>query len=121
MVTSEPPVVNRDVAAYPGSLASLTPERGDLYIVRMKKVTASEARRQWFRLLDEAAQGEVIVVQRKGRRIVLRREDVGKAKASAARPGYRRLLRVPRVDQADRWSWEWKAEGSLARRQAPGR
>jgi hypothetical protein len=52
----------------------LMPEtRVELYIVRMKKVTASEARRQWFRLLDEAAQGEVIVVQRNGRRLVLRR------------------------------------------------
>jgi len=90
----------------------------DLYVVRMKNVTASEARRQWFRLLDEAAQGEVIVVQRKGRRLVLRREDVGKAKAASPIPGYRRLLRVPRVDQADRWSWEWTPEGGLARRAA---
>jgi hypothetical protein len=87
----------------------------------MKKVTASEARRLWFRLLDEAAQGEVIVVQRKGRRLVLRREEVGRAKAASTRPAYRRLLRVPRVDQADRWSWEWKAEGRLASRRAPAR
>ncbi|MGH2625829.1 MAG: hypothetical protein ACRDHY_04170 [Anaerolineales bacterium] len=87
----------------------------------MKEVTASEARRQWFRLLDEAAQGEVIVVQRKGRRLVLRREDVGKADASAARPAYRRLLRVPRADQADRWSWVWKAERGLVPRRARSR
>ena len=87
----------------------------------MKKITASEARRQWFRLLDEAAQGEVIVVQRKGRRLVLRREEVGKAKAASPGRGYRRLLRVPRVDQADRWSWEWKPEGGLAPRRAPAR
>ena len=40
----------------------------------MKKVTASEARKRWFRLLDDAASGEVIVVERKGRRLVLRRE-----------------------------------------------
>ena len=93
----------------------------DLYIVRMKNVTASEARRQWFRLLDEAAQGEVIVVQRKGRRLVLRREDVGKAKAASPAPVYRRLLRVPRVDQADRWSWEWTPEGDLAPRRAAAR
>jgi len=92
-----------------------------LYIVRMKTLTASEARRQWFRLLDEAAQGEVIVLQRKGRRLVLRREDAGKAKATSRDPGYRRLLRVPRVDQADRWSWEWRPEGGLAHRRAPAR
>jgi hypothetical protein len=87
----------------------------------MKKVTASEARRQWFRLLDEVVQGEVVVVQRKGRRLVLRREDVGKGKVAAPGPRYRRLLRVPRVDQADRWSWEWKPEGGLTPRRAPAR
>ena len=87
----------------------------------MKEVTASEARRQWFRLLDEAAQGEVIVVQRKGRRLVLRREDMGKARAASPAPKYRRLLRVPHVDQADRWSWEWKGKGALAPRRAPVR
>ncbi len=87
----------------------------------MKKVTASEARRQWFRLLDDAAQGEVIVVLRKGRRIVLRREDVGRATALSPASRYRRLLRVPRADEADRWSWEWKAEGRLTARRAPAR
>jgi len=87
----------------------------------MKKVTASEARRQWFRLLDEAAQGEVIVLQRRGRRLVLRREEVGKTKALRPDRGYRRLLRVPRIDQADRWSWEWQAAGGLASRRTPGR
>jgi antitoxin (DNA-binding transcriptional repressor) of toxin-antitoxin stability system len=30
----------------------------------MKQVTASEARKNWFRLLDEALDGEVIAVQR---------------------------------------------------------
>ena len=100
----------------------MTPEWSDLYIVRMKKVTASEARRQWFRLLDEAAQGEVIVVQRKGRRLVLRREEVGKGKPAAALgPKYRRLLQVPGVDEADRWSWEWKPEGGLTPRRVRAR
>jgi antitoxin (DNA-binding transcriptional repressor) of toxin-antitoxin stability system len=87
----------------------------------MKKVTASEARRHWFRLLDEAAQGEVIVVQRNGRRLVLRREDSGKATAASKRPAYRRLLRVPRADEADRWSWQWKGSGRLVPRRASAR
>jgi antitoxin (DNA-binding transcriptional repressor) of toxin-antitoxin stability system len=87
----------------------------------MEQVTASEARRQWFRLLDEAAQGEIVVVHRKGRRLVLRREETDKAKRTSMRPAYRRLLRVPRVDQADRWSWEWSSEGRLASRRAPAR
>ena len=100
---------------------SVDPDRHHLYFVRMKKVTASEARRQWFRLLDEAAQGEVIVVQRKGRRLVLRCEDVGQARTVSRGPAYRRLLRVPRVDQADRWSWGWTPERGLVSRRAPAR
>jgi hypothetical protein len=41
----------------------------------MKRVTATEARKQWFRLLDEVAAGEVVVLERKGRQLVLRCED----------------------------------------------
>jgi antitoxin (DNA-binding transcriptional repressor) of toxin-antitoxin stability system len=87
----------------------------------MKKVTASEARRHWFRLLDEAVQGEVIVVQRHGHRLVLRREDIGKVSAASKRPAYRRLLRVPHAEQADRWAWDWKGEGRLTPRRASAR
>ena len=88
----------------------------------MKKVTASEARKHWFRLLDEAAQGEVIVVQRKGRRVVLRREELNDAGDATAHPEYQRLLRVPGADEADRWSWEWRNPGrGLVSRRAPAR
>ena len=92
-----------------------------MYIVRMKMLTASEARRQWFRLLDEAAQGEIIVFQRKGRRLVLRREDAEPTEAPARDVKYRRLLRVPRLHQADRWSWEWRPERGLVPRRTPAR
>lgn len=73
----------------------------------MKHVTASEARRNWFRLLDEIAQGEVVVLERNGRRIVLRSED-DDSSAAAAIPDYRQWLQVPDAEEADRWSWEWK-------------
>jgi antitoxin (DNA-binding transcriptional repressor) of toxin-antitoxin stability system len=84
----------------------------------MKKVTASEARKQWFRLLDEAAQGEVIVVHRKGHRVVLRREELDDAGTDATHPAYRKLLRAPDADAADQWSWEWRgpARGLTSRR-----
>jgi hypothetical protein len=33
---------------------------------------------------------------------------------------YKKLLRVPKADEADRWSWDWKgpARGLVARRRA---
>ena len=84
-----------------------------MYVVHMKRVTASEARRHWFRLLDDVASGEVVVLDRKGKRLVLRREDGGRARASSTASAYRRLLRVRDADQADRWTWDWKGDGNL--------
>jgi hypothetical protein len=83
-----------------------------LYIVHMRRVTASEARRNWFRLLDEVAQGAVICIERGGRRIVLRREsDVAEG---PRRPDYTQLLQVPGLEEADRWGWTWSdANGEL--------
>lgn len=75
-----------------------------MYVVHVKHVTASEARRNWFRLLDEIAQGEVVVLERNGRRIVLRSEDDISAEA---KPDYRQLLQVADTEDADRWGWEW--------------
>jgi antitoxin (DNA-binding transcriptional repressor) of toxin-antitoxin stability system len=87
----------------------------------MRKVTATEARKRWFRLLDEAAEGEVIVLQRRGRRLVLRREEAVKSRGAKSHPDYRRLLRVPRVDEADRWSWVWSANRALRLTRRSGR
>jgi len=74
-----------------------------LYIVRMKRVTASEARKNWFRLLDEVAAGAVVCIERGGRRIVLRREP----EATGVRefPDYTGLLRIPNIEDAHRWGW----------------
>jgi antitoxin (DNA-binding transcriptional repressor) of toxin-antitoxin stability system len=77
----------------------------------MKNVKASEARKHWFRLLDEALRGEVIIVQRKGRRVVLRREELNERAIGADTRRYKKLLRVPKADEADRWSWQWKGPG----------
>ncbi|MGH2395896.1 MAG: hypothetical protein ACRDFW_02690 [bacterium] len=84
-------------------------------------MNASEARKQWFRLLDEALRGEVIVVQRKGRRLVLRREELKDAGDRAGARQYKRLLRAPGADEADRWSWEWRGpeRGLVSRRRRP--
>ena len=52
----------------------LTVRATQLYIVRMKHVTASEARKSWFKLLDEAARGEIIAIQRNDKKLILRLE-----------------------------------------------
>ena len=74
----------------------------------MKRVTASEARRNWFRLLDEVAQGAVVCIERGGRRIILQREPERDEETKP--PDYSSLLRVPELDRADEWSWSWSEE-----------
>jgi thiamine kinase-like enzyme len=87
-----------------------------LYIVHVKNVKASEARKHWFRLLDEALRGEVIAVERKGQRVVLRREEPSVSRSAKATQEYKKLLKVPRADEADRWSWDWRPERRLVPR-----
>lgn len=82
----------------------------DLYVVQVKRVTPSDARRRWFELLDEVAEGEVLVVERKGRRLVMRREEAAR-RAPGPVPNYRDVLRVPNLDEADRWGWVWTGPG----------
>lgn len=73
----------------------------------MKRVTASEARRLWFRLLDEVLEGEVVVITRRGGRIVIRRDDPSGAKRGK-HPDYSRILRISEPDAADSWRWDWR-------------
>ena len=81
-----------------------------MYIVRVRRVTPSDARRRWFELLDAVADGEVLLVERKGQRLIMRRE--GPARRSRARvPDYRDVLGVPDLDEIDRWGWVWTAPG----------
>lgn len=88
-----------------------------LYNVQMKSVTASEARRNWFRLLDEVLEGEVVVLERKGRRIVLRCEKRRRGAKRKKIPDYRKILGSENVDEADRWGWEWLPDtGALSPR-----
>ncbi|MGH7475487.1 MAG: type II toxin-antitoxin system Phd/YefM family antitoxin [Longimicrobiales bacterium] len=76
----------------------------------MKRVTASEARRHWFRLLDEVAAGAVVLIERHGRRLVLRREPRGEGEEA---PDYGRLIQVAEPERADRWGWTVGTEGEL--------
>ncbi|MGZ9260923.1 MAG: hypothetical protein ACXW6V_15720 [Candidatus Binatia bacterium] len=79
----------------------------------MKQVKASEARKHWFQLLDDALRGEVIAVERKGQQVVLRREDPAQPTRNSNELSYKKLLKVPRADEADQWSWDWRPERGL--------
>jgi hypothetical protein len=79
-------------------------------------VTATEARKNWFRLLDEVAGGEVVLIEREGAQVLLKRAEQGEP--SAQIPDYKGLIRVPDVEEADQWGWEWdgSSEGLRPRR-----
>lgn len=79
-----------------------------MYNVRMKRITASEARRNWFRLLDRVLEGEVVAIVRKGARIIIRREPESETEREP--PDYSGIIRVPDADHADDWGWEWEGE-----------
>ena len=86
---------------------------GDVYIVHVKRMGASETRQNWFRILDDVLAGEVVVIERRGRRVVLRAEEPA-AGGEPTAPDYSALIGGP-VDRADEWSWEWSGpEGDLA-------
>jgi antitoxin (DNA-binding transcriptional repressor) of toxin-antitoxin stability system len=79
----------------------------------MKRMTASEVRRRWFSVLDRVAGGEVVAVERNGRLVVLRREEP--RTRAAVPPNYREVIRVPKADEADRWTWKWSAQDRALR------
>jgi len=75
----------------------------------MRSVTASEARKNWFKLLDEVAAGEVVAIRRNGKRIILCAE---KPKKKAV-PVYKRLIGGDDLDNAHKWGWNWSPEKGL--------
>jgi hypothetical protein len=84
-----------------------------MYNVHVKRMSASDTRQNWFRVLDEVLAGEVVVIERKGRRVVLRAEAAGESGAEPSLPDYQSLIQGD-VDRADDWCWEWsEPEGEL--------
>lgn len=90
-----------------------------LYTVHMKRVTATDARKNWFRLLDEVVEGEVVLIEREGARLVLKLAEQGDPLAKI--PDYRELIHGPELEKADQWGWEWDglSEGLQPRRSEP--
>lgn len=75
----------------------------------MKRVTATDARKEWFRLLDDVAAGEVVVIERGGKLLELSRREP--AHGLHEPPDYTDILRVSDADVADVWGWEWEGPG----------
>jgi antitoxin (DNA-binding transcriptional repressor) of toxin-antitoxin stability system len=90
-----------------------------MYTVHMKSLSATEARKRWFRLLDEIVAGEVVVIERGGSLVELRRREARRAPKVV--PDYSDILRVADVDEADRWHWEWQAPGQALEPRSDGR
>lgn len=73
----------------------------------MKSVTPTQARKNWFRLLDEVAAGEIVHIRRGDKLIVLRCETRQPEPAA----DYSKLINGKLLEQADEWGWEWSEEG----------
>ncbi len=76
----------------------------------MIRTTASEARRNWFRLLDEVVAGGEVAIERNGRWVVLRLMEEG-AQVKEPAPDYGDLLWGDDLDRADEWGWTWGEDG----------
>jgi hypothetical protein len=91
-----------------------------MYVVHVKRVTASDARKNWFRLLDEVAEGEVVCIDRGGRRILIQRESPMVREGDP--PPYGDLIQASEADRADEWVWDWEGpESELTLRTAQAR
>ena len=78
----------------------------NVHCTSMKEYSATRARANWFSLLDEVIAGEVVVIERHGRRVVLRREEL----TPTSLPDYSGVLKTDDVDRADDWTWNWDPE-----------
>jgi antitoxin (DNA-binding transcriptional repressor) of toxin-antitoxin stability system len=85
-----------------------------LYIV--KSYTASTARKNIAEVLDLAAGGEAVIINRRGVRFVLRMLP----KSSPTKKHASRIEIVDPAVESGTWSWQWSPDG-LASVAPPGR
>ena len=74
-----------------------------LYAVHVKSVTATQLRKDLFRLLDDVVAGEPVVVERKGRRVELSLAPLSTQEIEEGRPDYSDLVAAAEVQDADLW------------------
>lgn len=82
-----------------------------MYVVRMVRTTATQARKDFFRLLDAVERGEEVVLERKGVRFRLSREDTA-ATSEVSEPRPRVVIRDPAV-LSGQWTWAADEDGQL--------
>ena len=78
----------------------------------MIRTTATEARKNWFQLLDEVVAGEEVMVERRGHQLVLTRRDASSSETQDI-PSYDDLIKASDevLDGLDRQGWEWVGPG----------
>ena len=74
----------------------------------MKRYTAAKARAQLSSLLDDAENGEVVAIERRGVRFTLRSEKRSRKRTSKRTP---KLAAVDRMVLAGEWTWSSGARG----------
>ena len=88
----------------------VAPIHGQVYNVRMFPVSATQARRTFFTLLDAAEAGEVVVVERHGKQFRL----VAEHEAAPLAPDLASPLVI--IDPAlleGQWTWAEASDGAL--------
>jgi antitoxin (DNA-binding transcriptional repressor) of toxin-antitoxin stability system len=74
----------------------------------VKRYTSSELRSRLAEMLDAAEGGEPVVIERRGRRFVLRAEPVRRPPRRLQRP----LIEILDPAVADgQWTWSWSSHG----------
>ncbi|OGP08468.1 MAG: hypothetical protein A2048_09135 [Deltaproteobacteria bacterium GWA2_45_12] len=78
----------------------------------MKRFSATEARVNFFKILDLSVQGETVIIERNGIPIHLVPHP---KKKRAKKTDYSSLIHS-KVDDAETWSWEWEPNKELTLR-----
>lgn len=91
-----------------------------MYTVHMKRVTATQARKDWFRLLDEVAAGEEFVIRRNEVDIVLCRKAGARRRKIPDYSGLIEALDGVDIGNLHRMTWDWDPDtGQMQLRERP--
>jgi hypothetical protein len=77
-----------------------------VYIVRVKRYTAAQARQHLSDVLDAAESGEPVVIERRGVRFGVRAERTGARRRRAPVTAW-----VDAAVENGAWTWAWTAKG----------